>query len=258
MSPGEVRGSITRVITGYRSRIALSHYEYTVIIVASILLVTTMPTLVEVTIDAADAAATTSFQVSNFGDAVSTTGVRVAGLASFDKHQKEHDDPLFADITPLYVENDNMEILLSSFASWYKETKIPHANNNSKFLEADTKAKYWGNVKEAFKKKFPSHEAWEDDDWCTRIREGIKKEARRTEFHEGTDSQDDKVRALYLKVEAAYVRFKYRANSNWDSMEGRDLVSILENMMKSANRNNRVYEKRCIILCTYFGVGRGG
>ena len=206
---------------------------------------------------------TTNSTTSNsriFGLASSTTNVRASGIKCFNAFQDEQGDPKFEDLEESFVENDNLHLLLRSFAEWLAQSKIPQVNSKDKFLEASTKVKYWGGLKDALMVKFNDHEGWSnfEEKWAANMRDAIMKESKRAEYEGGTDSQDDKTRAIYLDVKAGFVRYQDRTDGDWTTKPGRDLMSILNQMMKSANQNNRMFERRCIILLTYFGVGRGG
>lgn len=199
-----------------------------------------------------------SLRKTMYGRAKATKALRNSGIASFNRFQEERGDPLLDDITEVYVEADNMQILLESFGEWYAESKILQNNTSGKFLEASSKAKYWGNVREALIAKFPSHEAWNDEEWSKDVVDRLQNIAKRSQFDKGTDSQDANTRPLYRVVRSEYVRFKERSNSNWSSKQGRDLHSIMSMIIKEATRTNQNFEKRAIIMMTYYGVGRGG
>jgi len=195
-----------------------------------------------------------------FGLASSTTGVRASGIRCFNLFQQEQGDPKFEDLDESYVENENLLMLLQSFAEWLAHTNIPQANSSLNFLEASTKVKYWGGLKDALQQKFKDHDGWSkfEDDWASSMKDAIMKESKRAQYEGGTDTQDDKSRAMYLDVQAGFVRYQERSDGDWLAKPGRDIMSILTQMMKTANQNNRMFEKRCIILLTYYGVGRGG
>ncbi len=195
-----------------------------------------------------------------FGLASSTTGVRASGIRCFNLFQQEQGDPKFEDLDESYVENENLLMLLQSFAEWLAHTNIPQANSSLNFLEASTKVKYWGGLKDALQQKFKDHDGWSkfEDDWASSMKDAIMKESKRAQYEGGTDTQDDKSRAMYLDVQAGFLHYQERSDGDWLAKPGRDIMSILTQMMKTANQNNRMFEKRCIILLTYYGVGRGG
>ncbi len=149
-----------------------------------------------------------------------------------------------------FIENENLCILLKSFAEWLVNNRIPQANTRDNFLEASTKVKYWGELKDSLKEKFWDHEGWKkfEDDWCASIKDAITKESKRAEFEKGTDSQDHKFRAIYLNVEHAFICFHERCDPDWTNKEGRDLFSIIKTMMIDATLNNQMFEQRCILL----------
>jgi hypothetical protein len=202
--------------------------------------------------------AAVSLRASNFGKAASTTALRKSGISSFNRYQEKKDDPQLAAIGEKYVEADNLQNVLTDFAEWYSETKVLQENGTGKFLEASTKAKYWSNVKEALKQRFPKHDAWQDEQWVKDIQHGMVNIAKRMEYDQGTDSQDDNIRPLYREVKAEYVRFNERKDADWGTRQGRDLHSITSIMIKKATRENKNYTKRIISLTAFLGVGRGG
>ncbi len=82
----------------------------------------------------------------------------------------------------------------------------------------------------------------------------MTKESKRAEFEEGTDSQDDKSRAIYWNMVHAFVCFYVRCDLDWTNKQGMDLVSIIKTMMKNATLNNQLFEQLCILLLTYYVV----
>ncbi len=139
-----------------------------------------------------------------------------------------------------FIENKDLFILLQSFAEWLANNRIPQANMRDKFLEESSKVKYWGGLKDALKEKFQDLEDWKkfEDDWCASIKDAITKESKKAEFEQGTDSQNDKSRAINLNVEHAFVCFHERCDLDWTNKPGRDLISIIKTMMKNGSLNN--------------------
>jgi len=200
------------------------------------------------------------------GQAESTYAGYTAALKLFDKFQQSREDPTFAQITMEDIENDYLEHTLATFAAWMANTSIADATKKSNMITADTKLKYLGKVKEAFKVKFKEHEKWkEDESWYRDMKNGFYKEAKRLQL-QGNDElyKDRSTRAIYKDISSIHDRVqlqRVKDRLNNDSFV-QDLFGVCRELIKtasvSAGSSGRNFQERAWLILTFLSVGRGG
>ena len=206
------------------------------------------------------AAAVTPFnQQRTLGQAQSTYEGHANAIGIHDLWRTTvREDCCFADMTEQDVEADNLEHEIVEFLKWMAITEIEQNNSTGKHLSTSTKIQCAGRVKECYKKRWPKHDSWKDESWYLEWRHAFEKDSKREAFDKGTDRQDPKVRPLYRRVEARYLCATQRVDGGWRQLQGADLESINEYLIKTKTQQNNNLERRAIINNVYQGVGRGG
>jgi hypothetical protein len=93
-------------------------------------------------------------------------------------------------MTPMDIENDNLQDLLMKYARWSATRAIPrHAdanlepkkkNEDPTYLTANTLTKYFEDIKNDLKKVSPNHEGFKNDsEWFNPMRDEYKRECIR-------------------------------------------------------------------------------
>ena len=210
--------------------------------------------------------------VRQMGQANSTTGGYLAAIKLFDKFQVHREDPAFDNLTEEDVENDNLSYLYCSFLTWAANTPIHDASskNPEKMITFETKEKYIGKVKEAFKKKFMGHEWWKSEEtWGPDLKKQFKKEASRHQL-EGHDQgfKDPKTTGLYKRIEGnpGLQRAKYRvATTDGESVDFDDVrdmegvsKALIGKAQKGVGSDSKNYQRRAWLNTCMVSVGRGG
>ena len=156
------------------------------------------------------------------------------------------------------IQGDEVCDIILRFAAFLSEEVV--SPSTSKALKMSSKLKYFGVVKEVFRDRFKDLRIWKDHNdggWFSAMRAKMEKKAARAMLDNNEDEADpsQQCRALVIRCSAEKVRQGQRI---WLQKDGVDLESIVTKLLLSNETAKAKFEKRAMLVMTYFATARGG
>ena len=212
-------------------------------------------------------AVTATSNPSNLGRSDSTIARMTTAIKHFNQFQAQRFEPSFDELKEIHVINENLKLVIGSFATYISKTAIPSmrslAGNN---IGSETKKHYVTSIKEAMKNKFPGHCEWMPgsgfEEWFKDLQQKASKEATRTA--QTDEFKDHTCRGIYKNVNTGIYMQGAIADRLEEGAEGVDLHGIAKLLMNDARRehgwakNKTPFLMRAQLVATYHSVGRPG
>lgn len=167
-------------------------------------------------------------------------------------------------LTATYVEEENMNEMVYTFAMWCAKTPIPKyrdANLESTqtsptYLVPSALEKYIEKGVTLLKERFPDHSAWKEDGWLKSITgEKFIGLCTRFQFNKTDTFGENDKRPLFTLINQGSIT----KGDHW--LHHCDLSTVCKNMMASASATNssaRPFQKRAEIVLVKLACGRPG
>jgi len=148
------------------------------------------------------------------------------------------------------------------------EEDIKNRSNPNTSTSTDTLAQYFGQVKEMMKERYGSLDIWTDHEkvWYSDMRKRLKTGISRRLLDDNVNVNDLDTRPVVRRLKPSFLHLTHRQAANgtswegyWESFEGRDLVSMMKQLIRGDVPNcDNPFEWRLILVTLYLAGGRGG
>ena len=198
------------------------------------------------------------------GEAASSKNVEVAAVVLYDKCQAIKNEPRFSEITMDYIEDDNLQNVLSRHCVWLGKTSIPKnvdiktwdpkaaSEESREYLKASSKAQCASKLKEAFKDAFPQHPAWSThhldggQGWWSTMRKQLEKAATRHQNKNETE-EDTSIYPLYLMNTHGFTPIKLPPDDPANEQFNGEITSIDMEAVDKPQHDEIIQERKPVL-----------
>jgi len=187
-----------------------------------------------------------------------------SALKLFERFEDDTSRDLGAEIKIAWEREDGdllEEVVVDSIlnlGTWLKTNRV-QARGKEKSLVATTVGQYFGQIKTKIQEQTSTLKCWEEHDkggWYTQILDAVKN-AYESNILEGDDeTRGPTCRAIHLKADSGGMFMQFERQ--WKDMQGSDIDSIIELLLKTEFKNPLCHEERMKLLLLFYTVQRGG